>query len=132
MRPEATEEITAARVRVVAGAHELASAPNGLSLLLTRLMPAAEGELARHAGDPGAQIYWLYCYSLLALAGGRSGDTEEAVFRGIMASFDAWDALMARRFVRRRAQGLTGMNRKRPLSVREQDRSPGCAGHADR
>ena len=99
VRPEATEEITTARTQVVAGAHELADMANGLTLLITRLMPAALGELTSHAGNPGAQVAWLYCYSLLAVASGRSSDIDEAVLRGLMASFDAWDALMADGFV---------------------------------
>jgi tetratricopeptide (TPR) repeat protein len=99
VRPEATEEITTARTQVVAGAHALADMANGLTLLITRLMPAALGELTGHAGNPGAQVAWLYCYSLLAVASGRSSDIDEAVLRGLMASFDAWDALMADGFV---------------------------------
>jgi hypothetical protein len=97
--PGTTEEIVAARTQVVAGAYELADAANGLTLLITRLMPAALGELTSHAGDPGAQVYWLYCYFLLALASGRNGDADETVLRGLMASFAAWDSLMADGFV---------------------------------
>jgi tetratricopeptide (TPR) repeat protein len=99
IRPEATEEITRARTQVVAGAHELADTANGLTLLITRLMPAALGELTSHTGDPGAQVAWLYYYSLLAVASGRSSAVDEAVLRGLMASFDAWDALMADGFM---------------------------------
>jgi tetratricopeptide (TPR) repeat protein len=98
-RPEATEEIITARAQVVAGAHELADMADGPSLLIARLIPAALGELTRNAGSPGAQVCWLYCYSLFAVASGESNNSDESILRGLIASFDAWDSLMADGFM---------------------------------
>jgi tetratricopeptide (TPR) repeat protein len=95
-RPNATNEIAFARGRLVEGAKEFADAADGLSVLIARLMPTAEGVLSDNAGDPGAQLYWLYCYFLLAVASGVRGDVDQAVLRGLMASFSAWDELLAK------------------------------------
>lgn len=97
--PEATGEITAAREEVVAGAHEFAEMDEGLPRLVTLLAPAVVRELDDNAGRPAAQTYWLYHYSLLVLASGRSGDAGEATLRGITGAFHAWDKLVAGGFV---------------------------------
>jgi hypothetical protein len=97
--PAESREIVAAREKVVAGAHELADAADGLTLLTTQLMPAAIGELRRNAGQPTAQAYWLYYYSLLLLASGTEEDAGDTAMRGITEAFDAWNRLMADGFV---------------------------------
>ncbi len=86
------------RERVLEGAHQIAAAPNALSTFVVTLMPAVISELERLAGDPASQLYWLYCYSLLVLAGGRSGDLDQNLMIGIMASFDGWNDLMSAGF----------------------------------
>ena len=96
--PESTE-ITTAREKIVTGAHELSGAGNGLTLLNTRLMPAAIGELRRNASQPAAQAYWLYFYSLLVLASGTNAAADAAAMRGITETFDAWGKLIADGFV---------------------------------
>jgi hypothetical protein len=97
--PAESEEIVKSREKVIAGAHELAEADDGLTLLLTRLMPAATGELERNPGKPAAQAYWLYYYSLLMLAAGTSEAASVAAMRGIPATFDAWKGIMEDGFV---------------------------------
>ena len=42
-------------------------------MLITRLMPAAIGEMERNANDALQQVYWTYYYALLVLAGGADG-----------------------------------------------------------
>ena len=96
--PSPTEETLAARKRLVDGAHALAAHERGIALVVTRLMPAAITELTRNVGKPGEQIYWSYFYALWVIAGGVEGEQDEAVARGLMASFDAWDALIAEGF----------------------------------
>ena len=92
--PAESAEMVSAREKVVAGAHELAEADNGLTILITRLIPAAIGELERNAGEPAAQVRWLFYWSLLALGAGTHGSADVAGMGGLMAAFDAWDELM--------------------------------------
>jgi hypothetical protein len=93
--PAESEHMAIARRAVVAGAHAIAEAEDGITLALTRLMPAVIGELEKNARNPGAQIYWLFFYSLLAISSGATEQLNEPVARGIGEMFDAWDSFMA-------------------------------------
>jgi len=97
--PAESDEIVAAREKIVAGAHELAGTAEGLPQIIALLTPAAVRELEHNAGKPAAQTYWLYHYSLLVLASGKAGDVSEVTLRGITAAFSAWDGLVAEGFV---------------------------------
>ena len=96
--PSPTHETVLARKRLVEGAHALAAHDRGIAFVVTRLMPAAITELTKHVGNPGQQIYWTYFFALWVIAGGVNGEQDEAVARGLMASFDSWDALIAEGF----------------------------------
>lgn len=96
--PSPTSETVEARKRLVEGAHALAAHERGIAFVVTRLMPAAITELTRHVGNPGQQIYWTYFFALWVIAGGVEGEQDETVARGLMASFDSWDALIAEGF----------------------------------
>lgn len=96
--PEPTDAITAMRERVFEGVKQIASSAEALSTFVITLMPAVISELERRAEDPASQLYWLYCYALLVLAGGRTGDLDQNLMIGIMGSFDGWNDLMAEGF----------------------------------
>jgi hypothetical protein len=93
--PAESEQIATARRAVVVGAHAIAKAEDGITLAVARIMPAAINELEKNARNSGAQIYWTYFYSLLAISSGTTGRLSDAVARGIGETFDAWDSLMA-------------------------------------
>jgi hypothetical protein len=93
--PVETEQIATARSAVVAGAHAIAEAERGINLAITRIMPAVITELENNARNPGAQVYWLYFYSLLAISSGTTGRLSEPVARGVGETFNAWESLMA-------------------------------------
>jgi hypothetical protein len=93
--PPETPESSYMRSRFVAGAHEIAAeGDEGLGLLISRIMPAAIGELNRNAGDVTGQLYNTFLYAMFAVTGGQTGAQEEASMRGIMDVFAGWDALM--------------------------------------
>ena len=96
--PEESPQIAATRANVVAGTHAFAAAANGLAQLVGLLSPAVVRELERSAGQPAAQIYWLYHYCLLVLAAGPAGEAGDDALRGISAAFHGWDALLAAGF----------------------------------
>lgn len=93
-QPSSTSEIAAVRAEIANGAHEIAAAEGGLGLLVSRLMPAAIGELNRWTGDPGSQSYWLYVYGMFVLSGGREGTQDNESMRAITDTFAGWNALM--------------------------------------
>lgn len=97
--PEESEEIKTSRDKVVAGAHELAEAPEGVGRLIALLATLVIRELENNAGKPAAQTYWLYHYSLLVLASGMTGHADQTTLRGITAAFGAWEELAAKGFV---------------------------------
>jgi hypothetical protein len=96
--PVETTAIADMRERLLAGIHEIAATPTALSTFVITLLPAVISELDRRIGDPASQLYWLYCYSVLVLAGGRQGDLDQNLMVGIMASFDGWNELMSEGF----------------------------------
>lgn len=99
-QPDATEAIATARGRVVAGAHELgAQGPAGVSLIVSRLMPAIMAELQDNAGARPKQVHGVFVYLLYALAVGTREEQEPAVMEGLVAVFSAWSALMRDGFV---------------------------------
>ena len=96
--PAETEAIAEMRTRLLTGIHEIAATPTALSTFVITLLPAVISELDRRTDDPASQLYWLYCYSILVLAGGRKGDLDQNLMLGIMASFDGWNELMSQGF----------------------------------
>ena len=93
--PEESPAVTVMRARLLSGIREIGSNPEALSMFVITLMPAVISELERRSGDPTSQVYWLYCYSLLVLAGGRLGRLDQDLMPGIMESFDSWNELMS-------------------------------------
>lgn len=96
--PAESDEVTAAREKVVAGTHEFAESDEGLSRLIALLATAVVRELEDNAGKPAAQAYWLYHYCLLVLASGMAANVSEATLKGIAAVFGAWEELAAQGF----------------------------------
>lgn len=93
--PEATPEITAARARIVEGAHELsADGGAGVSLLVSRLMPAVLAQLHDHAGEPAKQAHGVVVYLLYTVGLGTRTEHDETVVRGVVAAFAGWDAVL--------------------------------------
>jgi hypothetical protein len=84
-----------ARRAVVAGAHEIAEAEDGINQAIIELGSAAIEELEKNARNPGGQIYSLYWYSLFMISAGTMERISEPVARGIRETFIAWDSLMA-------------------------------------
>ena len=98
--PAATEAITNARARIVAGAHELAEDNwAGVSLTVSRLMPTIMAELQDHAGERGAQTQGVFVYLLYALAVGTRGEQDPAVLEGIADVFHGWAGVMREGYV---------------------------------
>lgn len=97
--PAESDEITASREKVVAGAHEFAETPEGLSRLIGLLATLVVRELGNNAGKPAAQTYWLYHYSLFVLASGMTMHADKVTLRGITAAYGAWQELAAKGFV---------------------------------
>ena len=95
LTPMTSPALTEMRERVYSGVQELSQSAEALSTFVVTLMPAAISELERSAGDAASQCYWLYCYALLVLAGGRSGSLDQNLMIGIIASFDGWNDLMS-------------------------------------
>lgn len=96
--PVETGPMAEMRRRLVDGAHEIASGAGALSMFVITLMPAVISELERRSGDPASQLYWIYCYALLVMAGGSSGELDQNLMAAIMASFDGWNELMSQGF----------------------------------
>jgi hypothetical protein len=98
--PVATDEIAAARARIVAGAHELAAeGPSGVSLTVSRLMPAVIAELQNHAGERGKQAHGVFVYLLYAIAIGTRVEQEPALMNGLVATFSGWNAVLREGYV---------------------------------
>lgn len=94
-QPEASERIVTARARVVDGAHELAKAgPPGVTLLVSRLMPAVLAELEGHAGDRVKQADGVFCYLLYAVAVGTGSEQHPVVLDGLRAAVVGWDGVL--------------------------------------
>lgn len=94
-QPPASDEIADARSRVAEGAHEIAAhhAP-GVSLLVSRLMPAVLTELTTHAEARGKQAHGVFVYLLYALAVGTREEQDPVVMDGIVAAFAGWEAVL--------------------------------------
>jgi hypothetical protein len=93
--PAESGEIAETRERVTAGAHELAESGNDLTLSIARVTPAVTGQFRRNSGEPTARAYWLYQYSPPVPATGTSEAVSASALRGISATFDARDGLLA-------------------------------------
>jgi len=91
--PPVTDEIAHARTRVVDGAHELATA-DGVSLIVSRLMPALMAELQTNAGDRAKQAHGVFVYLLYALAIGTREEQDPTVMDGLTAAFAGWDTVL--------------------------------------
>lgn len=93
--PAATEEIVAARARVVDGAHELAAdGPAGVTLLVSRLMPAVLAELEGNAGERSKQARGVFIYLLYATSIGTRDEQDPAVLDGLAAAAAGWDGVL--------------------------------------
>lgn len=98
--PTADARITHARTRLVAGAHELAEAgPTGVSLAVSRLMPALTAELQDNAGDRALQVRGVFVYLLYVIAVGTEAEQHPAVMDGLTATFAGWDGVLRAGFV---------------------------------
>jgi hypothetical protein len=94
-QPAATDGITLARTRVVDGAHELANQGwTGVSLLVSRLMPAMAAELEGNAGDRAKQVHGVFVYLLYGLAVGTRTEQDPTVLEGLSALFSGWDEVL--------------------------------------
>lgn len=98
--PPASPEITTARAGIVTGAHELAAAgPAGVSLAVSRLMPAMLAELQGNAGEQAKQVHGVFVYLLYAIAIGTREEQAPAVLDGLTSTFTGWDAVLRSGFV---------------------------------
>ena len=98
--PPATDAITVARARVVDGAHELAKrGAAGVSLLVSRLMPAVLGELETHAGERAKQARGVFVYLLYVTSIGTREDHDQAVMDGLIAVSAGWDGVLRNGYV---------------------------------
>ena len=92
-QPDTTTEMAAARSRVVEGAHELANS-EGVSLIVSRLMPALMAELQNNAGDAAKQAHGVFVYLLYVLAIGTREEQDPSVMEGLTAAFAGWDGVL--------------------------------------
>lgn len=98
--PPPSPEITAARTGVVTGAHELAAAASaGVSLAVSRLMPAMLAELQNNAGERAKQSHGVFVYLLYAIAVGTREEHDPAVLDGLTSTFTGWDTVLRGGFV---------------------------------
>ena len=98
--PDPTPEITAARERIAEGAHELsAQRGEGVSLLVSRLMPALLAQLTDHAGDRTEQAHGVVVHQLYALGLGTRTEHDPALASGVAGAFAGWDRLLRDGFV---------------------------------
>ena len=93
--PAASAAMPAARARVVDGAHELAADGwTGVSLIVSRLMPAVLAELHNNANARGRQLRGTYSYLLYGVALGTGTEQDTAVLDGVIETFAGWDAIL--------------------------------------
>jgi len=98
--PVLTSEMSTARVAFVQGAHDLAAlGKEGLTQLISRLMPAVQGELQDNTGAPGKQTYGVFYYAMVAVASGPSSIHDDDVATGVQHIFQAWNEEFDRGFV---------------------------------
>ncbi len=94
-QPAVTGGITHARTRVVDGAHELANDGwTGVSVLVSRLIPAVLAELTNNTGERAKQVHGVFVYLLYGLAVGKGTDQDPAALEGLSALFAGWDAVL--------------------------------------
>ena len=94
-QPVVTDEIAAARARVVEGAHEIAVArSDGIDLVVSRLIPSILAELSKNAGERGRQAHGVFVYLLYAVAVGTRAEHVSSVMDGLSAAFVGWDAVL--------------------------------------
>lgn len=93
--PAVTDAITAARSRVVDGAHELsAQGPEGISILVSRAMPAVLAELGNNSGEKAKQAHGVFVYLLYTLALGTRTEHDTVVMDGVVEAFVGWDGVL--------------------------------------
>lgn len=98
--PAATDAITAVRTRIVDGAHELsAQGPEGVTTIVSRLMPSVLAELTTNAGERAKQAHGVWIYQLYALALGTRTEHDHALLDGLTATFAGWDEVLRGGFV---------------------------------
>lgn len=94
-QPAVTDGITHARTRVVDGAHELANEGwTGVSLLVSRLMPAMLAELQNNTGERAKQVHGVFVYLLYGVAVGKLTEQDPAALAGLSALFSGWDEVL--------------------------------------
>jgi hypothetical protein len=94
-QPAVTDGITHARTRVVDGAHELANEGwTGVSLLVSRLMPAMLAELENNAGERAKQVHGVFVYLLYGIAVGKRTEQDPTALEGLSALFTGWDEVL--------------------------------------
>lgn len=107
--PAATPEIDLARHRIVDGAHELSSSgADGVSLTISRLMPALMTALEDHAAERPRQLQQVFVHLLYAVALGTRTAHDPAVTDGLVAAFAGWDAVLRGGYLLPWRQKLTG------------------------
>ncbi|MDN5933359.1 MAG: hypothetical protein L0I24_20230 [Pseudonocardia sp.] len=98
--PTATESITAVRTRVVDGAHELsAQGPDGVTTIVSRLIPALLAELQNNIGERAKQAHRVWVYSIYTLALGTRTEHDHTLMEGVAATFAGWDDVLRSGFV---------------------------------
>lgn len=94
-QPPETEQMVHSRGRVAEGAHELAAqGSDGVSLLVSRAMPAVLTELDSHAGERAKQAHGVFVYLFYALSTGTRTEHDPAVLDGLVAAFLGWDQVL--------------------------------------
>ncbi len=107
--PAATPEIDAARARIVDGAHELSDkGADGVSLTVSRLMPALMAALSDHAEERPRQLQQVFVHLLYAVALGTRTEHDPAVTGGLEAAFAGWDEVLRGGFLLPWRQKLIG------------------------
>lgn len=107
--PAATPDITAARERIVEGAHELSDqGADGVSLTVSRLMPALMTALEEHAAERPRQLQQVFVHLLYAIALGSRTEHDPAVSAGLAEAFAGWDEVLRGGYLLPWRQKLTG------------------------
>lgn len=99
-QPEVTPQIANARSRIAEGAHELGNAgADGVSLTVSRLMPAIMAELQNNVGERAKQAHGVFVYLLYALSVGTRAEQDPSVMDGLVAAFAGWDSVLRAGYV---------------------------------
>lgn len=98
--PVVTDAITAVRTRIVDGSHELsAQGAEGITTIVSRLMPAVLADLQNNAGERAKQAHGGWVNMIYALALGTRTEHDDALMDGVVATFAGWDEVLRGGFV---------------------------------